>query len=164
MNQSYKLFTSTSFSLLHFLNLSYSFLKNNDTYHFTVINMKEQCGFGFFRSKHPQQMCQMCQMPNIWHIWHTKHKNKALSNVLNVLNFCNVLQYHCIFDKVRTQMAFVLYYYFYSSFSLIPLYATLSPLLWILLSFLPLCLIALSLMKDGFRCEYILAWAPAWVR
>ena len=32
------------------------------------------------------------------------------------------------------------------------------------LSLLPLYLIALSLVKDGFRCGYILAWAPAWVR
>ena len=51
----------------------------------------------------------MCQMPNIWHIWHTKYKNGVL---LDVLNFCNMLQYRCIFDIVRTQMAFVLYYFF----------------------------------------------------
>ena len=54
--------------------------------------------------------------------------------------------------------------FFYSSLSLIPLWATPSPLLRILLSLLPLCLITLSLVKDGFRCGYILAWAPAWVR
>ena len=53
---------------------------------------------------------------------------------------------------------------FYSSFSLILLWATPSPLLQILLSLLPLCLIILSLVKDGFQCGYILAWALAWVR
>ena len=52
------------------------------------------------------------QMPNIWHIWHPKHKNGALSDVLNVSNFCNMLQYRYIFDTIRTQMAFVLYYFF----------------------------------------------------
>ena len=109
-------------------------------------------------------MCQMCQMPNIWYIWHTKHKNRTLSDVLKVSNFCNMLQYRCIFYTVRTQMAFVLYYFFYSSFSLIQLWATPSSLLWILLSLLPLCLIALSLVKDGFRCGYILAWALMWVK
>ena len=54
--------------------------------------------------------------------------------------------------------------FFYSSFSLIPLWATPSPFLRILLSLLPLCIIALSLVKDEFRCGYILSWALAWVR
>ena len=53
--------------------------------------------------------------------------------------------------------------FFYSSYSLIPLWAIWSQLLRILLSLLPLCLITLSLVKDWFRCGYILAWAPAWV-
>ena len=76
-------------------------------------------------------------MPNIWYIWHTKHK---------------------IFDTVWTQMTFVLYYFFIIHLSLSSHLGTPSPLLQILPSLLPLCFIALSLVKDGFRCGYILAW------
>ena len=71
---------------------------------------RNSVGLDFLDLEHPQQMCQI---PNIWHIWHTKHKNRALSDVLNVSNFCCMLQYHCIFDTVRTQMAFVLYYFLF---------------------------------------------------
>ena len=113
--------------------------------------------------EHRQQMCQMCQMSNIWHIWYTKHKKQSFIRCVKYVKF---LQYAIVplhFNTLRTQMAFVLYC-FYSSFSLIPLWATPSLLLRIVLSLLPLCLIALSLVKDRFWCGYILAWAPAWVR
>ena len=114
--------------------------------------------------EHPQQMCQMCQMPNILYIWHTKHKNGALSDALNMSNFCNMLKYHCILTRhgLKWHLYFIIFLLFiFLSHPTQPLHLHF-PGYCFLSS--PLCLIVLSLVKDGFRCGYILAWASAWVR
>ena len=45
-------------------------------------------------------------MSNIWHIWHTKHQKISNIRYSKSHNFCNMLQYHHIFDMVRTFVAY----------------------------------------------------------
>ena len=108
----------------------------------------------------------LSNVPNAKYLAHLAHQTQK-QNFIRCVKCVKFLQHATVplhFDMVRTQMEFVLYYFFIIYLSLSSHSASPSPLLQILLSLLPLYLIALSLVKDGFQYGYILAWAPAWVR
>ena len=98
-------------------------------------------------------------MPNAKYLAHLAHQTQKQS-FIRCAKCAKFLQHAIVplhFAMVRTQMAFVLNYFFIIHLSLSSHSATPSTLFRILL-----CLIALSLVKDGFQCEYILAWVKWW--
>ena len=108
-------------------------------------------------------------MPNVGIFYHqsTKTSQHPTCQLLKKiqLGYSSILPLESYCSNFQNQnINFLFIFPKISSYLSLPTLFFLFPLLRILLSLLPLCLIALSLVKDRFWCGYILAWAPAWVR
>ena len=77
MNQSYKLFTFTSFSLLHFLNLSYSFLKIMIHIILPLLIWRNSVGLDFLDLR--AFIADVSNMPNVKYLTHLAHQTQKRS-------------------------------------------------------------------------------------